>query len=507
MEFWMFVVGILLFVAVLSGKLSYRYGAPALLLFLLVGLLWGNLETLYGVNDTIAQDDEISRYSLANMVATISLAIILFAGGVGTKVSSIRPVLGPGVTLATAGVLLTALLTGVFIYFVSPLIGHEMSVALSLLMAATMASTDSASVFSILRTKKQGLTQNLRPLLELESGSNDPMAYVMVVMLTDLAVGQQTGGVEWYAIIGTFFLQMVLGAVLGMVVGKLAERAINKIQLNTESLYSVLLVAFGFMSYSLTSMLGGNGYLAVYITGVVLGNSKLGHKNTMTTFLDSFMWLLQIVLFLTLGSLADIHMIIRPEVYLTALAIGGFMIVVARPLATFLTMLPFRNFTPKARLYTSWVGLRGAVPIVFVLYAIEHQVPDCEFIFTVVFLCTLISLIIQGTTVSSMADWLGLSEENQESTFSMTTLNDQVKSEFTEIEVNESLLANGNTLQSLSFPGSTIVFMVCRDGSYFVPKGRTELEVGDKLLVVSDNNGEFRERLEDLGVKNIYEVE
>ncbi|MBQ0080864.1 MAG: potassium/proton antiporter [Alistipes sp.] len=503
MEVWLFIFSILIFVAVLSGKVSYRYGTPALLLFLLVGMTWGNIGYIWGE----IQHASEATYHKANIFATIALAIILFSGGIGTKFSSIKPVLFPGVLMATLGVLVTALLSGIFIFFITPHMGHSTPLVIALLIAACMASTDSASVFSILRTKKQGLKDGLRPMLELESGSNDPMAYLMVVMITAIATGGADGSIDWYDIMMKFLTQMIFGAVFGFVIGRLAVRFINNVSMNNESLYSVLLVAFGIFSYAFTALIQGNGYLAIYITGLVIGNAKLNHKITMTTFLDSFMWLLQIALFIVLGTFVDIKEIFKPEVYCTALATAAFSIFVARPVATLLSLAPFRNFSFKSRLYTSWVGLRGAVPIVFVFYTIENGVEDTTFIFTVVFICTLCSLIVQGTTVSSMADWLKLSEKEPESTFSITTLSDAIRSGFTEIEVNEKLLLNGDTLASISLPKNTLAFVVSRYDEYIVPNGTTKLQVGDKLLLVSNNTTELREKARELGVENIFNVE
>lgn len=488
------VVALLLFIAVLAGKAAYRLGAPALLLFLGVGIL-------FGYNDFI----NFNSSEFAEFVGMIALCIILYSGGMDTNFKEIRPVMAPGVVMATLGVILTALIVGGFIYLVAPLFGLEnLTLPFALLLAATVSSTDSASVFSILRTKKQGLQQNLRPLLELESGSNDPMAYILTVVLVSI-VSQGTDLNLWSAV-GTFIVQMLLGAGLGYGFGHVTVWMLNNINIRSNaSLYSVLLLACAFFTFGITTMAYGNGYLAVYIAGLVVGNLKIVHRNMLRTFFDSFTWLLQIVLFLLLGLYADLQDLLRPEVLFMGIAIGVFMIFVARPVATFISLAPFRQFTTKARLYISWVGLRGAVPIIFAIYTINNGVENSDYLFNVVFVITIISLLVQGTTVSGMANWLNLSFTEKERTFKLV-VPDHIKSEFSEIEINNAMLKRGNTLKDIRLPGHTLVVMVYRAGEYFVPKGDTILSKGDKLLVVSDNNDELIKQVTEMGVENIIKM-
>lgn len=486
---------LLLFVAVLAGKAAYRLGAPALLLFLGVGVL-------FGYNDFVS----FHSVDFAEFVGMVALCIILFGGGMDTTFADIRPVMIPGVVMATLGVALTATIVGLFIYFIAPVVGvsQEISLPFALLMAATMSSTDSASVFSILRTKKQGLRENLRPLLELESGSNDPMAYVLTVVLVSVVTGDNiTAG----NVVGTFFVQMLVGALLGYLFGRATVWIINKINIRSnQSLYSVLLLACAFFAFSFTSMVYGNGYLAVYIAGLVVGNMKIVHRNMLRIFFDSFTWLLQIVLFLILGLIVNVHDLLTYDVLVLGGLIGLFMILFARPVSVFLSLAPFRNFTTKARTYVSWVGLRGAVPIIFALYSVSHGVENSDFLFNVVFIVTIISLLIQGTTVSGMANWLNLSFKERERTFKLI-IPDHIRSEFSEIEVNGSMLRGGKTLKDIRLPGHTLVVMVYRTGNYFVPKGDTELNKGDKLLVVSDNNDELIRKVGELGIENVLKMQ
>ena len=486
------VGALLLFVAVMAGKVAYRFGAPALLLFLGVGML-------FGLNFISYRSVEMTQF-----VGMIALCLILFTGGMDTKFSEIKPIIGPGVVLATVGVVMTAFVLAGFVWLVAPWLGIEIPFALALLLASTMSSTDSASVFSILRSKKQGLKQNLRPLLELESGSNDPMAYMMTILLISV-VSNTSSGVGLGMSVVFFVVQMVVGALSGYLIGRLAVWTINRIKLANHSLYSVLLLAFIFFSFAFTDLIKGNGYLAVYLSGLVIGNHKLEQKRPLTVFFDGFTWLMQIVMFLTLGLFVNSNELLEPRVLILGGLVGAFMILVARPLTVFTCLLPFRKFTTKARLYVSWVGLRGAVPILFAIYPLMAHVENAGLLFNVVFLGTIISLLVQGTTVSGMANLLGLAYEERESAFSVD-MHQDMKSALTEVEVNETMLESGHTLKDITLPENTLVMMVCRDGEYFVPQGKTELKLGDKLLVISDRSEELATTYKDMGIDDVMKL-
>ncbi len=483
---------LLLFVAVVAGKVAHRFGTPALLLFLGVGMLFGL--------------DFISYRSveMTQFVGMIALCIILFTGGMDTKYTEIKTVIAPGVVLATAGVVMTALALAGFLWFVAPWLGFEISFPLAMLLASTMSSTDSASVFSILRSKKHGLHEQLRPLLELESGSNDPMAYMLTMLMIGV-VTASSGGSSLGMKLLLFVVQMGVGALSGYLIGRLAVWTINRIDLVNRSLYSVLLLAFIFFSFALTDLVGGNGYLAVYLAGLIVGNNKLVQKRPLTVFFDGFTWLMQIVMFLTLGLFVNSRELLQPEVLLLGGLAGGFLILVARPLSVFACLAPFRRFSTKARLYISWVGLRGAVPILFALSPMLAGVENAGLLFNVVFLATIISLVVQGTTVSGVANLLGLAYRERESTFSLN-LHDEIKSGLTEVEVNAGMIEGGSTLQQISLPEHTLVMMVCRDGEYFVPQGNTALRLGDKLLVISDRSEELESIYRNMGIDEVTKL-
>ena len=488
-ENFLLIGAILLFVAVLAGKVAYRLGTPALLLFLGVGVFFG-YEIL-----------SFNSPELTQFMGMIALSIILFSGGMDTKFSDIKPVLLPGIILATVGVLLTAFILGGFVCAISPWLGVGLSFPIALLLASTMASTDSASVFSILRTKKQGLNEHLRPLLELESGSNDPVAYILVVLLVGI-LSPNKESVSIGTSIMLFVVQMTVGALAGYGFGRAAVWTLNKINISNASLYSILLLAFVFLTFSFTTLVHGNGFLAVYIAGLVVGNHKIVHKRTVVTFFDGVTWLVQIIMFIMLGLLIDIKELISPGTLLLGLATALFMTFIARPIAVQLCMLPFKQFSRKARAYVGWVGLRGAVPIIFATYPLVDNVPHADLIFNVVFIVTIISLTLQGTTVSGMANALGVARKERESSFG-DAFQDRMKSEFTEVDVNEQMLSSGNTLKLITLPPHTLVVMVCRDGDYFVPQGDTALQVGDKLLILSDRNEELQAHYKELGLNEV----
>ena len=296
------VASIIFFFSIIAGKAGFRFGLPALLLFLGVGMLFGS--------DGLGI--QFSNPSAAQFIGMLALSIILFSGGMDTKMSEIKPIATEGVVLATVGVLLTTLITGGFIYYVFLWsTGYEtLTVAESMLMAAVMSSTDSASVFSILRSKGVYLKQRLRPTLELESGSNDPMAYMLTLLIIAYI---QVGGMNLQEAVLQLLVQLSVGAIAGFLLGKLAVLMINKINMDNESLYPILLLTTAFFTFSATTLCKGNGYLAVYIAGLVVGNAKIVHKKSMGTFFDGFAWLWQIVMFLTLGLLALSIPIVKPD--------------------------------------------------------------------------------------------------------------------------------------------------------------------------------------------------
>lgn len=468
---------ILLFVSIVVGKTGYKFGVPTLLLFLFVGMAFGS--DGLGIQFHSAEE--------AQFIGMLALSIILFSGGMDTKLKEIKPILVPGVMLSTVGVLLTALLTGLFIWWLSGMSWTNIHFPLitSLLLAATMSSTDSASVFAILRTQRINLKHNLRPMLELESGSNDPMAYMLTIVLIQMITSVDGMGVG--SILGSFTVQFAVGALFGYVFGKLAILILNKLNIDNNSLYPILLLAFVFFTYSFTDFMNGNGYLAVYIAGIMVGNNKIMHRKEINTFMDGLSWLFQIIMFLCLGLLVNPHEML--EVALVATLIGVFMIVIGRPLSVMICMLPFgKRVNMRSRWFVSWVGLRGAVPIIFATYPVVEGVSGASQIFNIVFFITIISLIVQGTTISRIAKMLGLSAPMaKEGNDFGVELPEEIDTDLSDMIVEERHLADGDTLKDMHLPKGTLVMIVKRGDKYLVPNGSLHLHIGDKLLLIAES--------------------
>ena len=470
------VGAILIFCSILISKTGYRFGIPTLLLFLLVGMGFGS--DGLGLQFDSASD--------AQFIGMMALSIILFTGGMDTKLHDIRPVLAQGILLSTVGVLVTTLLTGGFIYFLSSSTSADIALPLltSLLLAATMSSTDSASVFNLLRSQKMNLKENLRPMLELESGSNDPMAYMLTIALIQVVASGSDlsiGGVAKDLLVQFFF-----GGVIGFAFGKFSVWLINKIELSNASLYPILLLSLVFITFTTTDLLKGNGYLAVYIAGVVVGNARLAFRKEVNTFMNGLTWLFQIVMFLSLGLLVNPHEML--DVAWIAVLIALFMILVARPVSVFLCLLPFRGMSHRARWFVSWVGLRGAVPIIFATYPVVAGIPGSQQIFNVVFFITLLSLIIQGMTISAGARMLHLDlpQEKEGNEFGVE-LPEEIDSQLMDQTLTAEMLKNGNRLADMDIPKGTLVMLVKRGNEFIIPNGQVELYEGDKLLFISEN--------------------
>ena len=481
---------ILFFISILIGKTGSRLGLPVLLLFLIIGMVAGK----NGVGI------EFESPATAQFIGVISLSIILFSGGMDTKIEEIRPVVKQGILLATFGVLLTTLFTGGFIYLIAnwTFPGHIVTLTGCMLLAAVMSSTDSASVFNILRSKNLNLKHNLRPLLELESGSNDPMAYMLTIILIQII---QIGEIHTGQILLSFAIQFLVGIFAGYLLGMCAVWILNHIKIDNPSLYQIILLTFVFFTFSFTTTMQGNGYLAVYIAGLVVGNRRIVYKKYIANFFDGLAWLFQIIMFLALGLLVNPRELV--DVAWIGLLVGVFMIIIARPISVLLCLLPFRWMTFNSRLFVSWIGLRGAVPIIFATYPLLAGIPEAKQIFNIVFFITLLSLLIQGTTVPSSAKLLKLSfrEKKIPKAFEME-LPEEVKSIMSEITITRDMLSAGDYLINLPLPENTLVVLVKRFGRFFVPNGCSQLFENDQLLIISDNEKDLKKIYEILGVED-----
>lgn len=474
------VGSLLLFISIIAGKTSYKFGVPTLVLFLVIGMLAGSegIGRIYFDNPNIAQ-----------FIGIVSLNIILFSGGLETSWTSVKPIFREGVVLSTLGVLLTALSLGTFIWLVTDFTIYE-----SMLLGSIVSSTDAAAVFSILRSKSLALKSNLRETLELESGSNDPMAYMLTVTFLTLVINQDQSIIS---IMPFFFQQMILGGIAGFVFGKISKWIINNIKLDFEGLYSVLVITLMFITFSATGALGGNGFLAVYICAIYLGNQDIIHKNTILKIYDGLAWLAQIVLFLTLGLLVFPSQII-PYIGI-GLLISLFLIIVARPVSVLLSLMFFK-MKLRRRFYISWVGLRGAVPIVFATYPLLAGIEKANMIFNIVFFISITSVLIQGTTLVIFAKWLNMAlpEKAKPITEIDKLLMDLPKSCLREFEILSDFLAVNKRIVDLNFPTSAVILLIKRNEEYIRPGGLTKIEAKDVLIVLADRQEDFTDVTECL---------
>lgn len=469
------VGSLLLFVSIVAGKTSYKFGVPTLLLFLAIGMLAGS----EGIGGIFFDDPKIAQF-----IGIVSLNFILFSGGLDTNWTAVKPILREGIALSTAGVLLTAVSLGTFVWFVTDFTIYE-----SLLLGSIVSSTDAAAVFSILRSKSLALKTNLRPTLELESGSNDPMAYVLTLAFLTLVINQDQSVLS---IIPLFLQQMILGGLAGFGFGILSKVIINKIKLDFEGLYPVLVIALMFITFSATDFAGGNGFLAIYICAVYLGNQDLIHKKTILKMFDGLAWLMQIVLFLTLGLLVFPSQII-PYTGI-GLLISSFLIIVARPTGVILSLMFFK-MKLRRRFYISWVGLRGAVPIVFATYPLLAGIDKANMIFNIVFFISVTSVLIQGTTLSIVAKWLKVALPEQAKKLSPTDLllAENPKAAMKEILITPDCTAVNRKIVELGFPKNAIIAMIKKEDSYIIPNGSTRIEAQDTLIVLADRPNVFDE--------------
>jgi cell volume regulation protein A len=468
---------ILLLVSVFAGKPSYKFGVPTLIFFLGIGILAGS----EGIGGIYFDDPKIAQF-----IGIIALNVILFSGGFDTSWPSTKTVLWQGFTLSTLGVIITAVSMGIFIWWITDFTIYE-----GLLLGSIVSSTDAAAVFSILRSKKLALKGHLRPLLEFESGSNDPMAYMLTIAFTGLVINQNAG---FFSIVPRFVWQFIIGGLAGYMAGLGGKFIINKIKLEYDGLYPVLVIAIMFLTYSFTDFIGGNGFLAVYLAALYLGNQELIHKRTIIRAFDGFAWLMQIILFLTLGLLVYPSHII--PVMGIGLLISAFLILIARPVSVFLSLIFFRE-TNRNRLFISWVGLRGAVPIVFATFPLLAGVEKAGMIFNIVFFISLTSVLIQGTTIIPVARWLRLllPANVKQRTMTDLVLFDSQKTEFVEIIIPKNNPSVGKQIVHLEFPKTALIVMIQRNEKFISPTGATILEPLDKLYILSEDSD---------GLKGVY---
>lgn len=473
---------VLLVVSILASKTGEKVGIPVLLFFLAIGILAGT----DGIGHISFSDPGIAQY-----LGITALIFILFSGGIDTQWADVRPVLAPGVTLSTLGVLLTAVGVGMFAYWVGDFTWQE-----GLLLGSIVSSTDAAAVFSILRSNNLRLKGNLKPLLELESGSNDPMAYFLTIGMTSLITVE---GFTLGALVPDFFLQMIIGGLGGYLSGRLIVMLMNWINLPYEGLYPVLLVGLVVLVFVFTGYIKGNGFLAVYTAGLTLGNSKLIHKQSMIKFFDGVEWLMQIMMFITLG------LLVFPKAILPVIGVGTmislFLIFVARPIGVWLSLWIFK-YDVKEKLFISWVGLRGAVPIVFATYPLIAGVEKSGMIFNVVFFIVISSIALQATTLPFVARLLRLSMRERVKKRSLIDLEDDFDNALIEIELPQNSAVDGKKIMQLDFPSTCLVVLINRGSRFITPNGLTRVRTGDRLMVMMSSEEQVQKLKDCLGIKD-----
>ncbi|MEO6315300.1 MAG: potassium/proton antiporter [Chitinophagaceae bacterium] len=460
---------LLLLLSVIAGKTTNRLGVPTLIFFLVIGVLAGS----EGIGNI-----HFDNAAIAQLIGVTALNFILFSGGLDTNWQSIKPVLGKGIALSTLGVFFTALSVGVFVHY-----AFGFSLVEGLLLGAIVSATDAAAVFSILRNKGIALKGSLRPMLELESGSNDPMAYFLTVTLTGIIASNNMSVAD---LLISFLKEFIIGGAIGYLMGKGSVWLINNIKLETDGLYPVLTLGLAIFTYSVTHAIGGNGFLAIYICAVIMGNSNMVHKRSLIKFYDGQAWLMQIILFLTLGLLVFPSRVL--PLIGTGLLISAFLIFVARPIGVF-TALSFFKVNARSKFFLSWVGLRGGVPIVFATYPLLAGIPKSDLIFNLVFFISVTSVLLQGTTLSYVARLLHvtLPPAIKKRSGLDFELSDNIKAEMKEIQLTHHSAAAGKRIVDLAIAPTITILSVKRAGTYIAPNGSTKLQAEDVLYVLAED--------------------
>lgn len=460
----------LLMLGVLASHVSGRLGVPALLFFMAIGMLTG-AESPVGII--------FNNLYYAQLLGVAALTLILFDGGMKTSWHNIRPVFWKGLSLSTIGVFLTTVLVGVFARATLGFSWLE-----GMLLGAVVSSTDAAAVFSILRSHKSALKGQANSLLEFESGSNDPMAVFLTVSLIELIQKPQTS--IWH-MIPFFFLQMGLGALIGYLGPRVLIATINRLSLEFEGLYPVMSLAFVLLLYSGTSALGGSGFLAAYIAGLVLGNREFLRKRAVVRFHDGLAWIMQIAMFLTLG------LLVYPSHLIPVIAQGTmlslFLIFFARPIAVFISL--FRSSMPRAeKAMVTWVGLKGAAPIILAVFPLLAGIPQASLMFNLVFFIVLVSAVLQGTPVPLVARLLNVLAPMPEKHKIPIKFEPEEKTdmELRELAVPKGSIAEGKKVVELGLPKTALIILVTREREFIVPRGDTFIRSGDILLVLASRD-------------------
>ena len=465
----MILCGLVLLTCIITSKIFYRWGVPVLLVFMGIGMIFGS-DGIGGIY--------FDNYDMTYFLASTALVFIMFYGGFCTQWSKAKPISIPAVMLSTLGVAITAGLTGLFCYFVL-----KTSMLEGLLLGSVVASTDAASVLSILRSRNLKLKNNIDTLVEFESGSNDPTAYMLtsiVIVLMGTSGGMNAGSMGLGVLI-MVLKQVGFGIAVGLVLSSMSVFILRRIKFEIEGLYPIFTTAVAILAYAISETLGGNGYLSVFFAGIVIGNAKIPHKKSLTHFFDGLSWIMQIMLFFMLGLLAFPSQI--PNIAFEGIMISLFLILIGRPIAVF-SILCWFKIPIKQQLFISWVGLRGAASLVFAIFAITKNVTIQSDIFHIIFFIALFSVTIQGSFIPLVAKKLGLIEEEVIEDNQVSELKKKFKNGMVEMLVEEGNKWINKALMDCEIPEEILVVMIKRQGKVIVPKGFTIIKENDVLVLI-----------------------
>ena len=466
---FLLLAAFVLLASALSSKVLYKYGIPTLLIFLSIGMFLG----VDGPGNI-----QFSDATLARNISILGLIMIMFTGGFDTNWRTARPVAAKAMLLSTLGVVITAGLVGVFVHLIT-----NLSLLEGFLLGAVISSTDAASVFSVLRSKKLNLKDRLAPMLEVESGSNDPFAYMLTLITLRMLMSSDNS----FPLL-MLIQQIAYGLLIGVAFGKITAVTLRKIQLDIEGLYPILIFGFVIATYAATELIGGNGFLAIYLMGLILGNSPIVHKISLVRFFDGISWLMQIVLFFTLGLLVTPSTF--PQVALVGFAVAIFLILVARPVAVALLLTPF-GYSLRHQAFVSWAGLRGAASIVFATYPLSLGLPSANLIFHTVFFVAMMSVLIQGTLMSQMAVRLDLIAPSDSVLKTFTDYAGEIHNKILELPITELSPYANKPIMDLGIPMSILIVMIRRGEEVITPRGATVVRPGDVLMLTGDSEEEL----------------
>lgn len=462
MTSYILLVAAVILLCLSLNKMSNKLGIPMLLAYILLGMMFGT--------DGILKIP-FDNFTIAEQICTVSLIFIMFYGGFGTNWKQAKPVVGKAVLLSTVGVILTAVTTGAFCHFILKMDFWE-----SMLIGSVISSTDAASVFSILRSRRLNLKNNTASMLEVESGSNDPCSYMLTVIILTIMSGELSGS----SLVVMIFSQIIFGILVGVVVALAAAFILKKVNFATDGFDTIFVFSMALVSYAGASMINGNGYLAAYIAGIILGNTPLHHKKSLVHFFDGITGLMQMLIFFLLGLLAYPSQL--PKILPIALAIAVFLTFVARPVSVFAILMPFRC-PVKQQLLVSWAGLRGAASIVFAIMATVSPAYTKNDLFHIVIFIVLFSISIQGTLLGLVAKKLDMIDENGNVMKTFSDYSDEMPVEFVKISIKAGYPWENRKIKDLASLPDLLLVLILRGEERIIPNGNTVVLAGDKIVL------------------------